>query len=869
MTRAGGFLALASGLSLSAWLVAVPAAAADDAAAEGGSTMAGAASASPESAGPETAGTAGTAAGAAPSPAPSEANGDAKEDPDLTARARYNTGLERMRSGDHEGAAEAFLRARDAAGPDPELRYRAAFNLGLALALGADVDGGTGAGAGAAAGDGDDAAGTGAVSMGAGNAGALDAAERELAALRKSAAWFADAVRLAPPGDEDARVNLELVSRRILALADRLRGADPLEARLDRMIDDQRGVRDGVRRLLAEVRSEGAGAEPLGFRGAYEDLASRERALLAEVGDGIAAATEERLSIESAPEDERAPEERLRAWQLAALVAELERARQSLGEARRRLRRLEGEPGHRRADAALAELKRARERLLDPITVLGSVARDQAALLAHAAALASFADDDRPAGGAPPGWLTPEHLAERQDNGAGRAGEVLARFEAAGSPAPDPAGEASDPEAERTLRRVAEAAPILDRAVAAMHDAAGALRAGRPAGAVAAGGEALAGLREAIEVFAGVRQLVELAYADQGRIVELLGGEPGDAPADGAARGEAVRNLAADNERRLERLEGVLEEERAGARAAGAKEGEGAPGNGPGRDPEGDPGGAEEDARAERYRQAERLRARALAGVRELGAALAGAEDGGTTDEQPARAAADDALAALGELRRLFFSIVEHLAALRDDQTETRDHTATIQLERFADTDSLASELGLAGRRQQDHEGLAAALAGALAEQADAAGEAESTPGATAAGPEARERLAGAAGEVREAAGRMRSAAALLADAAARAASPVLEPALEDQMAAIEHLENALAALAQPNGAGGRGRDGGERRPGTAAAQSTPGDAERPDGEGPLSRREALKRLQAIRDREAERRGGRAPAGHEPVEKDW
>ena len=61
------------------------------------------------------------------------------EGPALTARARYNAGLELLRAGDHEAAAEAFLRARDEAGPDPELRYRAAFNLGLALAFGAGI----------------------------------------------------------------------------------------------------------------------------------------------------------------------------------------------------------------------------------------------------------------------------------------------------------------------------------------------------------------------------------------------------------------------------------------------------------------------------------------------------------------------------------------------------------------------------------------------------------------------------------------------------------------------------------------------------------------------------------------------------------
>ena len=148
-----------------------------------------------------------------------------------------------------------------------------------------------------------------------------------------------------------------------------------LRERLDRLIDDQRDVRDAVRRLLAEVRAAGASTEPLGFRDTYRGLASRERAIAADAGDAVDAAAEERLFIEQTVEDERTPEQRLRVRQLAAAGRYLESARQALDDARRRLRRLEGEPGHRRADAALADLKRGREQLMDPVTVLGAVIR--------------------------------------------------------------------------------------------------------------------------------------------------------------------------------------------------------------------------------------------------------------------------------------------------------------------------------------------------------------------------------------------------------------------------------------------------------------------------------------------------------------
>ncbi|MCY4451275.1 MAG: hypothetical protein OXC01_04940 [Immundisolibacterales bacterium] len=799
------------GAGLAGWLLAVPAAVADE-------TPPAAAEPIPAD------------AAAAAAPGAQSDSSSAPQGPQRTPRERYNAGLEHLAAGDHEAAAEAFLAARDAAGPDPELRYRAAFNLGLALAAGAGDDPFDG-----------EASGT----------DEIESRPRALEALRRSAAWFADAVRLAPPGDDDARINLELVSRRILELADRLRGADRLVARLERLIDDQRAVRDRLRRLLAEVESEGAAAEPQGFRHAYDELGSRERALMADVGDGIDAAEEERLFIEGTPEDERSPEQRLRAWQLAALGTELERARQSLGDARRKLRRLEGERGHRRADAALADLKRARERLLDPVTVLGSVARDQIAIAAHTAVRAAAADDAPGNRGPPPGWLTNAHLAQRQEDAASRADQVLARFEAAASaPADATPGDGPDPETQRALRAAAGARPVLARAVGAMRDAGTALAAENPDAALPAQRAAVDGLREAIELFAGVRQLIELAHGDQRAIVGILDADAdsdSDSDAtDGPASGdptEAVLALAADNTRRLARLEALLEEERTVTASGGGK----------------DEGEEPERAVEERYRHAETLRARALEGLRDLAGEAASIADGGAG----ARDAANATLAALDELRRIFFSIVEHLQALRSDQAETHDRTATLQFERFTDIDALAAELALVGGRQREHRHLAAALAEALAEQADATGEA-GAQGAPGAAPDAPKRFAEAAGEVRLAAERMHGAGARLADAATRAASPMLEPALEDQVAAIEHLENALAALAPPDGAGEPPREGEEGRTDQARAAE-----DRAGGDEPMSRRQALKRLQAIRDREAERQRRRASPGHEPVEKDW
>ena len=754
-------------------------------------------------------------------------NEAAPETAGLTPRARYNLGIGHLDAGVADAASAEFLAARDAAGPDPELRYRAAFNLALALATGVAADA---------------------------------PPEEAIETLRRSAAWFNDAVRLAPPGDDDARINLELVAKRILVLADQLNEGDRLEARLDRLIDDQRGIRDQVRRLLAEIEAEGAGSEPIGFKSEFDALAVRERTLMAEVGEGIDLATEERLYIEQLPEEQRTPEQQSRAYQLAGVTDYLERARQSLSDARRLLRRLAGERAHRRGDAALAEMKRAREQLFDPVTVLKAVARDELELIDHTQALVAFGDAVRLAQGPPP-WLTAKHLAERQQDAAARTGGVLGRFEAifdARAAAEQPA---QDAQQARDLGSVETATPILAAGLDAMRAAIAALEADDSATAVPEQNRAVRALRDTIEQFAGVRDLIELAYAGQQGIVTLLTPDEDSPVAELSTteRASAIAGVADDNVRRLERLEGLLKEEaEAAATASAAEEGEAT-------SPEAE---QTREAAARRYELAENLRGKAVDGLAALTEEVTRLE-GGAGDVNSARAAAGETLDALAELRRLFFSIVEHLRELHAEQANTHDSTATLQFEASADAvEELAAGLGLAAGRQAEHADLADALAAALAEQADAA----STTAAQAVAPQApgadaTAKLAEAAGEVRKAGGRMHSAGALLDEAAARAAnmSPELEPALTDQTAAMEHLENALRALSPPDQDQQNQGDGQQQQQQQAQAQR-----EQPQDEE-MSQRQALRRLQAIRDREAERQRRRQekPARSDPVEKDW
>ncbi len=807
--------------------------------------------------------------------------------PGGSPRTRYNLALDEFGNGAIESAFDGFLAARDEAGSDIDLRYRSAFNLGVALAARADTE-------------------------------QTGEPERAIETLRTSAAWFNDAIRLAPQTDEDARVNLEVVLRRIQQLADQLNQGNGLEARLDRIIDDQRGLRDSVRGLHTTIEAEGAGAEPIGFQREFEELATLERTLLAEAGSIGDLAAEERALIEAGDEAERTEQERIRALQLDALNAWLQQARQSLSDARRRLRRLEAERAHERAEGALAELKRAREQLLDPVTVLRRVAQDQTLLLSHTQALALLASgnlrldaEDGPAA-VPPPWLDAEHLGNRQDDVSARTGEVLARFGAgAGDEATEPPPDASV-EQRRLFEAVREAVPLLRSALAAMRDTEVSLATAALGPAVESEAEALRMLYRAIERFAGLRDLIELAYADQTQAVGLLTpAEDGSPLAELSTeeRADAVGEAVDANLDRLERLEGLLADERAAASnaagAAGNGEGSGGlqgasepeadeqgavgsdasgepgargggdpgdtndrggPGNGSGGDDgrgAADPGADAEQLQAivERFDLAEQLRAEAAATLESLNVVLAGDADGAAGEPL---GLASEALASISELRRLFFNIVEHLQELLAAQADTYDRTAAFGIA-AADAldDELAAKLGLATERQNEHTRTADALTQALFEQADAASAA---PAAGLAGGQAQpsgEQFAQAAEEVRAASGSMQSAGIGLADATdgSGALTPDLEPILGDQLEAMARLENAIRLLQPPEQQQNQDDQQNEQQQ----------QQEQRSQEQEMTQRQALSRLQAIRDREAERRRNRQeqPAQREPVERDF
>ncbi len=733
------------------------------------------------------------------------------------ARKTYNQALADYRNDDWQGASEDFLAARDSAGVDPELRYRAAFNLAMSDAKHADSVAG-------------------------------EQAQEALDLLNHSAGWFRDAIRLRPD-DDDARVNLEVVLRRAQILSDQLNaGKNRLEARLDRVIEDQRSLLVSVRRLLGRIATTGNSADPVGFEAEFDALATFERTLLADTGIITELGAGERGLIEGRGEEERSDEDKMRLYQLSSLELHLTTARTAMADSRRLLRRLQGDKAHRRANAALADLKRAREQLLDPVTVLKAIASDQAMLLQHTGVLTELRKGSISLAGAepmaPPPWLDGEHLRDREANVGARASEILARFSAASGASAD--AEAGDPRQQRMLVAAGEAVPLLETAVAAMDSAAAALLSEQLEGAAREQVAALAALLRAIEMFSEIRGLIELAYADQSKVVALLtppgaeGSDPTLTELTTEERSRQIREASARNRERLGRLQGLFSDEVAMIEEQAASAPPADP-NDPDAAEAAEAAAAETEAAKLKFHIAEQHRQLALGALDRLDASLASARP-----ETPALVPAQETLDELEELRRIFYSLIEHLKELHGNQTKSHDDTASVH--DIDDDSQRQAQLGPIADFQTRHISIADQIAAALAEQADASA---ANPQQQGQDPEAGARLAEAATEVGDASAAMTAALAGLGEARDPTMSHDLQPILDEQSLAIEHLANAIRLLEPP--------------------EDDKQEPQEQDSEEQVSQQQAKRRLQDIREREAERKRERRhnTPPPDPVEKDW
>ena len=768
------------------------------------------------------------------------------------ARDKYNEGVGQLVKGDYEAAEKALLDARSGAGVDPELRFRAAYDLGMAYATHADK------------------------TKGGKDADLAKALEQEQEAI----SWFSDALRLRP-SDADTIANLAVVRARAQAIADDLRkGENKLEARLDAVMKDQRGVLDEARGAWLTIK-QGGGADPLAEQAVLTKLADRERGIVAEVGTIGDLASDEIDAIGKKKDDKREPKEQARMVQLKNLDLYLLDARARIAEARRKLQELAAQDGVARAEAALAALKRAREQLLDPIAVLGEVARDEVQMVQEARAAApaehglAGVGSAAPAAAAVPAWLEPGAMAERQSGLRDRLEEVRARMaagvegadrrDAAGSGASAGSGEPPakplSAEEHEVIERVRTALPFIGTASSAMQRAQVAFTAAKTPDAIVAQTEALVALERAIEEFSDLKQVIELAYDHHEETLGYLSPEAAKdlAPAE---RARKTLDAVTANRARLDRITGLLAEKQAQLAQQKAqleaKLAQGA-GSGSAAAPDGAAARAQLAQADKQMQTAEQLRAEAATALAALDTALAK-----NTDPMPP---AKDAEAKLSELRQLFFSVVEHLKELVRTQGETRDRTAAEVTE---DDLTRAPKLPALIAAQDHHLGMAKAITDALAKQADEAGKQAAPPPGQGQGPTKPQQgpdpkaLAGAADEVRKAQTDMSDAhTAIDKSQKATNVSVPLQPAVDSQGKALEHLEAALKLLEPPPKKNDQDKDQQKQDPQKQEQQKQ----DKPKQEQPKPQPQGGAGQRA-RDDDA-RRQQRKGSASEPVDKDW
>jgi Ca-activated chloride channel family protein len=728
---------------------------------------------------------------------------------DATPREIYNRGARGLAGGELEDAERWLGRSRQRAGSDGELRFSASYNLGQVNAARAETQ-------------------------------REAEPEQAVGSLYAAADWFRRALELRPD-DADTRHNLEVVLRRATLLEDELRkDADGDVAR--RLA----ALAEGQRELVARVGERLSGASPAttgdAARRESRARATEQRTLLA---DGDALATDidrERAGLLEAGEAATA-EDQMRAVQLENVLHYLHRARERMGQSRRQLRRQQSERAYRRSSAALRELMRAIDQLNDPIRVLDRLIADVTRLSGQTAVLhfsqSGLAGLDPNGPSDVPAWLTLESVSDVQSGATERALELDLRLEAglsAGAAAAEP-----DPAGERLLAQVREARPFVQTGHEQLQSAVQSFATPDLASALEHQREALVALSQARERFLDLRGLIEAMYRDE----QLLHGVVGQQELDAEARDQlrpGLENAQAHNLDRSGRLERMLAEERAAL---------------PPDDGSADAESAERDAQLEVAQQVLEL---ASADMREVSEAL-DAPDWSAASESAGRA-----VERLEALRRLFFSIVEHLREAAESQLELRDETADAAALGAADPDERERRAAPLGPRQQELAERTGRIAEALEEQSRTEGPALDGGSAIAQGEadpaETALTLREAAEHVVLAEGSM-----LTARAALGSAPPVPADAGAPQEAALEELARALALLSPP--------------PPQQPQQQPPQDGEQPQPQQGSGREEAeperregadpAQLLQSVRDREAERRRerSRTHSGYEPVEQDW
>ncbi len=765
---------------------------------------------------------------------------------DRGARELYNDAVLLSQAEKWDDAEKRFSQARQKAGSDGPTRYRSTYNLGWVEVKLAD--------------------------------GLIkDQPQKALARLKSAAGWFREAVRL-EPHETAARENLELVMRRVLVLVDTLdkRDKDDLAQQLEELIQGQRELTRLIQGTVERVAPLEEPTLPEHLKSDFRSLKIEQGKLLSRLEEVVLNLRDEADRLKAVDESERTPEQNIRLVQLQNVMAYLHRSGQHMGQARRQLRERQAERAYRRVSSSLGELKRARDQLRNLVQVLRRII-DDATLLTQqtgevADAVASVPGASQN-GTARPGWLTREFLQDVLIDVEGRTGELVARVDAGLKAEESPAAQEEGKEDSSTehekrrrqalLRALREAQPVMQEAQDAFKQAGGALAEKRYRNAYENEARGTTLLFKVRELFLDIRGLIEVIYGDETYMKALLIPDDGKEVAKVVKISESLPllgELQFNNIQRGKRLgrmlDGELETlkqpEEGGTTAAATEE----------------EAKRNEETRRRQIQLAKDILNQTLGSFAETESAIKGIKGNQvkTEDLQRLGGLVDQGIEQVEALRRIFFSILEHLRETAQRQAALADETRDVAT--LADESKMVSGIAPLIPRQQDLSNVTRQIADSLEKQSEQspsnfAGQGSGGKSLDTESQDAAHRLAQASQHVTGARQAMDQATQKM-----KKDPQQLKTVEEDQGAAVQKLAEAIQLLSPP-----------PKEP-KQQQQEQQQQAQQQDQEAAKQKQEQQQAqqmdmnhlLQSVRDREAQRRRDkrqRSSAGYAPVEKDW
>ena len=724
---------------------------------------------------------------------------------EVTPRTIYNDGIVLMEAGSWSDAEAKFLEARDQARTDQGLRAAAAYNLGLTYVR---------------------------------DAQSLEEQDPELAQEQydQAIAWFRDVIHLQGDSADDARHNLEVALKARQGLVDRLtQGENGFSERLGRFMEAVQMSRKSVQELIWRMDRHGDRERPAGYEKGMTELAVHVRELGADGLEIANLAADEILRLEQIPEAERTPEDSNKLVMMQLFLPYMDLGREEIFNARRQLRRLNAMGALEEFDDSLQLLIRAKDQLLSPEERLQSLVNSQSRVtrlveILDTSPKGTFRIDDQAV--TLPSWMTNEWVADQEAAVLDRT-EELRLYLHLWSQSLQANPEATD---MFLMNNIDRATAEIDKGIQAMKQANDALATNNLSSAIEHVRTVYKQMLLAWENFADVKTIVEWTHRDNEMMKRLLeGGETieNTHPTE-LEREEAFQGLRTQNLVRLERLDTLLVQAKMDVLKQAEQQ------------------GSTDDEQLEKIEQMHQLaqleREHALEALNRIGTETV--EKDGVLEEL------NSIEKSVRVLRLMFFTVIEHLEDVAQQQEELWQHTGTGITESDDDILIMASLWNLDQSDLRDRTDMVSTELQRMADEMAVQGDTQKS-----------EALGDAFVETGVAMQFMQDAMDGLAEFTEDATTSHDPSEIVDaQQQALEALLRAIQAL-QPPQQGDQGQEDGEQD-----QQEQNSEQQQPqEPSGDMSEREAQRKMQAAKEKEAKRDQDKQEAAVTGgfVEKDW